>query len=141
MNSEEITTVLQSLVNSIKYRGVSSTLKALSVPYTETVFSLNDYEERIFQEVEKHFNINKDVLVSARYLHGDIKYAVGMCVFFMTERKHLGEIQRTIFPNKTKVLLSKYRAHIQALSSRSKIGDEKHLYEIRESIKTAISNH
>lgn len=139
MTTEEITTVLQVFSESIKFRGLSATIKLLSVPVSENSdINIDKYEELIFSLVETHFGIKKENLLNSRYAHGDMKYAIGMCVYFISEKKHLGEIRRSIFKNKTKVLLGKYRSLITSLSVKSKV--DKRIYEIRETIRTAIES-
>lgn len=135
MYTEEITTTLRALIGSIEQRGLSATLKLLQHPIVEKA-DLTAFEKKVFALVEEYMGIKREDILQSRYMHGDTKYAVGLCVYFMSREKTLGQIKKDVFPNKTKTLLSIYSRQISNLSAKSRV--DKRIYDIREKIKSQL---
>ena len=109
MKREDNIEILEELLNSIKSRGYLNTLKVLKTEKQKKVTISNPYDKFVVQTISDTFGISQDELLFNRYMRGEHKYAVGFCVYYLYEKKSIGEIHKTIFRNKNKSLLSKYR--------------------------------
>ena len=95
-------------------------------------------DKLIVLEVTKAFNISKEDLFYSRYERGELKYAIGFCVYYLYKYKTLGEIFKTIFKNKNKSQLSKYRQLIVELNP--KIEQDKKYITLLEVLDQKIEN-
>lgn len=120
MNEEEIIEIFETLVDSVKTRGLDKTKQLLYVEKPKDFKpQLNDYERYVIDTVVKAFKIDVEDLFYGRYRRGNYKYAIGCCVHFLYEIQTLGEIQKKIFKNKNKSLLSKYRNDVLDLNEKT----------------------
>lgn len=108
MSQEETIEILQELLKSIKERGFKKTLNILKSS-SEIIPITDPFDNHVIDLICEYFKVDKIDLLQSKYMRGDIKYAVGMCVYFLYENKSIGEIHKRIFPHKNKTLLSKYR--------------------------------
>lgn len=109
MKREDNIEILEELLNSIKLRGYEKTLKVLKTEKQRKISVSNPYDKFVLQTISDAFGLSQDELLFKRYVRGEHKYAVGFCVYYLYEKKSIGEIHKTIFRNKNKSLLSKYR--------------------------------
>lgn len=115
MNQEETIEILNELLKSIKSRGFRKTINVLKTQNQKEVELTDPFDVFVIESVCSCFNITKDNLLYSKYMRGENKYAIGLCVYYMYENKSLGEIHKKIFLNKNKTLLSKYRQIIYDL--------------------------
>lgn len=116
MNQEETIEILNELLKSIKSRGFRKTINVLKTQNQKEVELTDPFDVFVIESVCSCFNITKDNLLYSKYLRGENKYAIGLCVYYIYENKSLGEIHKKIFVNKNKTLLSKYRQIIYDLN-------------------------
>jgi hypothetical protein len=108
--------------------------KTLSLVYVEgegAVAGHDNYTRFVLEVVSEVFGITIDELLNSRYIRGDIKYAIGFCVYYLYQEKTLGEISKKIFVNKNKTLLSKYRQMVCDLNA-SHTSDAKYIAIMKE---------
>ena len=74
------------------------------------------FDKFVIETICEAFNTSEDDLINSKYLRGDNKYAIGLCVHYIYEVKSLGDIHKKVFRNKNKTLLSKYRQIILDLN-------------------------
>lgn len=139
MSQEETTQILSELLKSIKTRGFRKTLNLLKTNRKVRPEITDKVDLFIINSVATAFDIGQEELLEGKYIRGENKYAIGMCVYFMYENKSLGEIHKRIFVNKNKTLLSKYRQLIFDLRTNSK--EDKRILEIRNELETNIENY
>jgi hypothetical protein len=108
MSQEETIEILQELLKSIKTRGFKKTLNLLKST-SESAPITDPFDNHVIDLICEYFEVDKNDLFQSKYMRGEMKYAVGMCVYFMYKNKSIGEIHKRIFPHKNKTLLSKYR--------------------------------
>ena len=118
MRQSENIDLLQKVLESVSRRGYKKTLDLLSFKVEDNVVLRKTKDKLIIAEVIKAFNISKDDLFISRYERGELKYAIGFCVYYLYKYKTLGEIYKTIFKNKNKAQLSKYRQLIVELNPK-----------------------
>lgn len=124
MNNQETIEILEELLNSVKTLGFRKTLNILKVEKKKDVIEMDDYDHFVLDTVTDEFGITVDDLLYGRYIRGEIKYAVGFAVYFLYEKRTLGQIHKNVFKFKNKTLLSKYRQMIFDLKKSHK-ADEK----------------
>lgn len=139
MSQEETTQILSELLKSIKTRGFRKTLNLLKTNRKVRPEITDKFDLFLIKSVASAFDISEDELLEGKYIRGENKYAIGMCVYFMYENKSLGEIHKRIFVNKNKTLLSKYRQLIFDLRTNSK--EDKRFLEIRTELENKIENY
>lgn len=139
MSQEETIEILQELLNSIKSRGVKKTLNLLRSQAIQQIEVTDPFDKFIITEVLQSFNITLKDLLYGKYQRGDAKYAIGLCVYYMYERKSIGEIHKAVFANKNKTLLSKYRQVILDLNKQ--IPEEANVLQIMKTIDKNIENY
>ena len=136
MRQNENIDLLQKVLESVSRRGYKKTLDLLSFKNDDNVELRKTKDKLIIAEVIKAFNISKDDLFLSRYERGELKYAIGFCVYYLYKYKTLGEIYKTIFKNKNKAQLSKYRQLIVELNP--KIEQDKKYITLLESLNEII---
>ena len=129
--------LFESLMNSISKRGYKKTIEILTFKNDDHVTLRKKRDKEIVSEILKAFNISKDYLFYSRYERGDLKYAIGLCVFYLYQEKTLGEIHKTIFMNKNKAQLSKYRQLILDLDP--KFEQDKKYIEIKTELDKILN--
>jgi hypothetical protein len=139
MNHEETIDIIQELLKSIKIRGFKKTLNILKTS-KQTEIELSDpFERFVIKTVAEAFSINEDDLLYSKYVRGDNKYAIGLCVYYLYLRKSLGEIHKRLFVNKNKTLLSKYRQIIIDLNSSH--SEDQKILSIKIDLDAKIDNY
>ena len=136
MRQSENIDLLQKVLESVSRRGYKKTLDLLSFKVEDNVILRKTKDKLIIAEVIKAFNISKDDLFLSRYERGELKYAIGFCVYYLYKYKTLGEIYKTIFKNKNKAQLSKYRQLIVELNP--KIEQDKKYITLLETLNKII---
>lgn len=131
MTQDETIEVLDHLLKSIKVRGLKKTLSLIYVEGEDSVGGYDNFTRFVLEVVSEVFGITMDELMNSRYIRGDIKYAIGFCVYYLYQEKTLGEISKKIFINKNKTLLSKYRQMICDLNA-AHTSDAKYLAIMKE---------
>jgi hypothetical protein len=131
MTQEETIEILEHLLKSIKVRGLKKTLSLVYVEGEGAVAGHDNYTRFVLEVVSEVFGITIDELLNSRYIRGDIKYAIGFCVYYMYQEKTLGEISKKIFVNKNKTLLSKYRQMVCDLNA-AHTSDAKYIAIMKE---------
>jgi hypothetical protein len=138
MNNQETIEIIEELLNSIKTLGYKKTLNLLKVQKKKEVNDIDDFDTFVLDTIVKEFEITLDDLLYGRYIRGEVKYAIGFVVFYLYEKKTLGQIHKNIFKFKNKTLLSKYRQIILDLKKSHK-ADEKFI-TIKEKLDKKIQN-
>lgn len=138
MKQEDNINLLQKVLDSISKRGYKKTLDLLSFKIEDNIVLRKAKDKLIVSEVTKAFNISKEDLFYSRYERGELKYAIGFCVYYLYKYKTLGEIFKTIFKNKNKSQLSKYRQLIVELNP--KIEQDKKYIILLEELDKKIEN-
>lgn len=139
MNQDETTEMLHELLRSIKIRGFRKTLNLLKNNQRKPVEIVEPLDIFIINAVCDVFNVTQDELLNGKYLRGENKYAIGMCVYYLYENKSLGEIHKRIFINKNKTLLSKYRQLIFDLKPSYK--EDVKILAIKTELEKRIENY
>lgn len=116
MNQEETVEILQELLKSIRIRGFKKTLNLLKTEQQQDVPISEPFDKFVIETICEAFNTSEDDLINSKYIRGDNKYAIGLCVHYIYEVKSLGDIHKKVFRNKNKTLLSKYRQIILDLN-------------------------
>jgi hypothetical protein len=138
MSQEETIDILEQLLRSVKVRGLKKTLNIIKVDHDNSSLILDEKVNYILDCVSKAFSISQNEIFNSRYVRGDIKYAIGFSVYYLYQEKTLGEIAKTVFKNKNKTLLSKYRQMICDLNELH-ISDAKYL-KIKKELDSLIEN-
>ena len=138
MRQSENIDLLQKVLESVSRRGYKKTLDLLSFKEEDNVVLRKAKDKLIILEVTKAFNLNKDDLFFSRYERGEIKYAVGFCVYYLYKYKTLGDIHKNIFKNKNKAQLSNYRQLIDDLNP--KLEQDKKYISLLEQLNQKIEN-
>jgi hypothetical protein len=131
MTQDETIEVLEHLLKSIKVRGLKKTLSLVYVEGEGAVEGHDNFTRFVLEVVSEVFGITIDELLNSRYIRGDIKYAIGFCVYYLYQEKTLGEISKKIFVNKNKTLLSKYRQMVCDLNA-AHTSDAKYIAIMKE---------
>lgn len=110
MNQEDSLELLQELTSSIKNRGIKKTINLLKFHVeNEIVIPLDVKDKLIIDTIADKFKIDINEIIDTKYLRNDHKYIIGFCVYYLYRDKTLKQIQKTVFKNKTKTLLSRYK--------------------------------
>jgi hypothetical protein len=140
MSQEDTIELLEELLTSVKQRGYKKTIGLLKTNIGIESLVLDEHQRNVITIVAEEFGITLEDIVSSRYMRGENKYAVGFCVLYLYSRYTLGEIQKNIFKNKTKTLLSKYRNMILELNKNEKVSEIKRIIDIKEKLDKRIEN-
>lgn len=139
MKKEETIEILETLLDSVRVRGFKKTISVLKNSKGSEIDLSDPYDKFVVDTILNKFNISYDALLFNKYLRGDNKYAIGFCVYYLYDRKTLGEIHKQIFKNRNKTLLSKYRQMIYDLNDAHK-ADHKYL-EIKSDLDKKIEEY
>lgn len=138
MSQEETIEILQELLKSVRTRGFKKTLNLLKTQSQAQVYLTDPFDKFIIETISEAFSIHEDDLLYSKYMRGENKYAIGLCVHYLYENKSLGEIHKRIFTNKNKTLLSKYRQIVYELNANHP--EEKRILAIKTEIDSKIEN-
>ena len=135
MNQQNEIVLLEELMSLVKNKGYTKTINILK-KNNSTVFELeNDYDKFVVNLVSETFDIESHDLLQSRYSRGNMKYAIGFCVYYLYQNKTLGYIGKNIFKDKNLTLLSRYRQMIFDLNKK-----DLPYYEIKEDLDKKIEN-
>lgn len=135
MNQQNEIVLLEELMSLVKNKGYTKTINILK-KNNSTVFELeNDYDKFVVNLVSETFEIESHDLLQSRYSRGNMKYAIGFCVYYLYQNKTLGYIGKNIFKDKNLTLLSRYRQMIFDLNKK-----DLPYYEIKEDLDKKIEN-
>jgi hypothetical protein len=109
--------VLNSLTAYIKQNGVEAAIAHLNTAPKELT---DNYQKRVLHEVAYAFGMTTDTLLNAKYLRGDQKYAIGFCVHYLYPTLSITEISKSIFAQRDKAVLSRYKSIIEKLNPKHK---------------------
>ena len=109
--------VLNSLTAYIKQNGVEAAIAHLNTAPKELT---DNYPKRVLHEVAYAFGMTTDTLLNAKYIRGDQKYAIGFCVHYLYPSLSITEISKSIFPQRDKAVLSRYKSVIEKLNPKHK---------------------
>ena len=119
MNQQNEIILLEELISIVKNKGYTKTINILKKNNT-SVFELdNPYDKFVVNLIADTFEINSNDLLQSRYSRGNMKYAIGFCVYYLYQEKTLGYIGKNIFKDKNLTLLSRYRQMIFELTKPS----------------------
>lgn len=139
MGQEETIQILEELLTSVKVRGYKKTLSALKIETNKKIENLDDFDKYVLDCVTEELNLTINDLLFSRYTRGNNKYAIGFCVYYLNDKKPMGEIHKKIFINKNKSLLTRYRQIIFNLNKSHK-ADIKFI-EIKNNLDKKIQNY
>ena len=135
MNQQNEIVLLEELMSLVKNKGYTKTINILK-KNNSTIFELdNDYDKFVVNLVSETFEIELHDLLQSRYSRGNMKYAIGFCVYYLYQNKTLGYIGKNIFKDKNLTLLSRYRQMIFDLNKK-----DLPYYEIKEDLDKKIEN-
>lgn len=135
MNQQNEIVLLEELMSLVKNKGYTKTINILK-KNNSTVFELdNEYDKFVVNLVSETFEIETHDLLQSRYSRGNMKYAIGFCVYYLYQNKTLGYIGKNIFKDKNLTLLSRYRQMIFDLTKK-----DLPYYEIKEDLDKKIEN-
>ena len=139
---EEAIELIENLVHSLKSRGIKKTTALLKVVKENSLYNTDEFSAFVIDNICRLTNTNSKDLINGRYIRGEIKFAVGLCVFYLYQRHSIGAIHRHLFSTKGRSLLSKYKQFVFSLNPKFK-GDQKYLAikkEMDELINTYNKN-
>jgi hypothetical protein len=135
MNTNDVTLdVLDCLSAYIKQNGVEATIAHLNTAPKELT---DNYPKRVLHEVAYAFNIDVDTLLNAKYIRGDQKYAIGFCVHYLYPDLSITEISKTIFAQRDKAILSRYKSVIEKLNPKHNA--DKEYIKIKEQLDILLN--
>lgn len=138
MSQENTTELLEELLKSIKTRGYRRTINLLKVQTEKEIEIENELDKFIVDSVCEAFKMDLKHILYSKFVRGEIKYAIGLCVLYLYDRMSMGEIHKKIFHTKNKTLLSKYRNLVFALNAKNP--EEKKIIEIKAELDKKIAN-
>lgn len=109
--------VLNSLTAYIKQNGVEAAIAHLNTAPKELT---DNYPKRVLHEVAYAFGMTTNTLLNAKYIRGDQKYAIGFCVHYLYPSLSITEISKSIFAQRDKAVLSRYKSIIEKLNPKHK---------------------
>ena len=109
--------LLSTLSEFIKENGLQAAIKQLNITPKELT---DNYPKRVLHEVAYAFGMTTDTLLNAKYIRGDQKYAIGFCVHYLYPNLSITEISKTIFNQRDKAVLSRYKSIIEKLNPKHK---------------------
>lgn len=127
MNQEDTIEIFTVLLQSLRNKGLKKTinlLKGESVHCNNIEFDNNT--QFVIDSVCNEFSIKFDEISSTKYSRGENKYIIGFIVFYLYQNLSLKVIQKNVFFNLTKSLLSNYKQLIFDLD-KDKIRNEKYI--------------
>lgn len=116
-NNNELN-LLKELVSLVESKGFARTLNILKENNNKG-YEVNDpFDSFVLNTISTQFDISIENIMRSRYVRGDMKYAIGFCVYYMYENKSLGEIKKNVFKDRNKGLLFRYRQMIIELTKK-----------------------
>ena len=126
--------LLSTLTEYIKENGLQAAIKQLNIAPKELT---NNYPKRVLHEVAYAIGMTTDTLLNAKYIRGDQKYAIGFCVHYLYPNLSITEISKTIFNQRDKAVLSRYKSIIEKLNPKHKA--DKDYLKIKEELDLILN--
>ena len=118
MNQQNEIVLLEELLSLVKNKGYTKAINILKKNNT-SIFNLdNEYDKFVVEMIAETFELSTTDLLQSRYSRGNMKYAIGFCVYYLYQNKTLGYIGKNIFKDKNLTLLSRYRQLIFDLTKK-----------------------
>jgi hypothetical protein len=118
MNQQNEIILLEELLSIVKNKGYTKTLNILK-KNNSSIFEIeNTYDKFVISLIADTFEMDSNELLQSRYSRGNMKYAIGFCVYYLYQEKTLGYIGKNIFKDKNLTLLSRYRQMIFDLTKK-----------------------
>lgn len=136
MNQQNEIILLEELISIVKNKGYTKTMNILK-KNNSSVFELeNPFDKFVVSLVAETFEMDSNEIIQSRYARGNMKYAIGFCVYFLYQEKTLGYIGKNIFKDKNLTLLSRYRQLIFDLTKK-----DLPYFEIKEQLDKKVENY
>jgi len=136
MNQQNEIVLLEELLSLVKNKGYTKAINILKKNNT-SIFNLdNEYDKFVVEMIAETFELSTTDLLQSRYSRGNMKYAIGFCVYYLYQNKTLGYIGKNIFKDKNLTLLSRYRQLIFDLTKK-----DLSYFEIKEELDKKIENY
>jgi hypothetical protein len=136
MNQQNEIVLLEELLSLVKNKGYTKAINILKKNNT-SIFNLdNEYDKFVVEMIAETFELSTTDLLQSRYSRGNMKYAIGFCVYYLYQNKTLGYIGKNIFKDKNLTLLSRYRQLIFDLTKK-----DLPYFEIKEELDKKIENY
>lgn len=136
MNQQNEIVLLEELLSLVKNKGYTKAINILKKNNT-SIFNLdNEYDKFVVEMIAETFELSTTDLLQSRYSRGNMKYAIGFCVYYLYQNKTLGYIGKNIFKDKNLTLLSRYRQLIFDLTKK-----DLPYIEIKEELDKKIENY
>ena len=136
MNQQNEIVLLEELLSLVKNKGYTKAINILKKNNT-SIFNLdNEYDKFVVEMIAETFDLSTTDLLQSRYSRGNMKYAIGFCVYYLYQNKTLGYIGKNIFKDKNLTLLSRYRQLIFDLTKK-----DLPYFEIKEELDKKIENY
>jgi hypothetical protein len=136
MNQQNEIVLLEELLSLVKNKGYTKAINILKKNNT-SIFNLdNEYDKFVVEMIAVTFELSTTDLLQSRYSRGNMKYAIGFCVYYLYQNKTLGYIGKNIFKDKNLTLLSRYRQLIFDLTKK-----DLPYFEIKEELDKKIENY
>lgn len=136
MNQQNEIVLLEELLSLVKNKGYTKAINILK-KNNSSIFNLdNEYDKFVVQIIAETFELSTTDLLQSRYSRGNMKYAIGFCVYYLYQNKTLGYIGKNIFKDKNLTLLSRYRQLIFDLTKKDLA-----YFEIKEELDKKIENY
>lgn len=127
MNQEETIEIFTVLLHSLKNKGLKKTINILKGETNQVNnIELDNNSTFIVDTVCAEFNIIFSDITNAKYSRGENKYIIGFIVYYLYQSTTLRIIQKNVFCNLTKALLSTYKQLIFDLY-KDKLNNEKYI--------------
>ena len=118
MNQQNEIILLEELLSIVKNKGYTKNLNILK-KNNSSIFEIeNSYDKFVISLIADTFEMDSNELLQSRYSRGNMKYAIGFCVYYLYQEKTLGYIGKNIFKDKNLTLLSRYRQMIFDLTKK-----------------------
>jgi hypothetical protein len=136
MNQQNEIVLLEELLSLVKNKGYTKAINILK-KNNSSIFNLdNEYDKFVVEMIAETFELSTTDLLQSRYSRGNMKYAIGFCVYYLYQNKTLGYIGKNIFKDKNLTLLSRYRQLIFDLTKK-----DLPYFEIKEELDKKIENY
>jgi hypothetical protein len=125
LNQEDTIEVLTVLLQSLRNKGLKKTINLLKGEKNIEI-QFDDETKFIVDSVCNEFDCSFNDIVNSKYSRGEKKYIIGFIVYYLYQFSSLKAIQKSIFTNLTKALLSTYKQLIFDLD-KDKIYNDKYI--------------
>lgn len=140
MTHEETVDILEEVLNSIRTNGVKRTLDLLKSSNSRKAVDITDpLDNYIVGEILSRFDMTYDQLFFSRYIRGENKFVIGMCVYYLYRHRTMAYIKKKILPSKSKQLLGQYRKMIMDLKPSTP--EHAKYVKIKAELDTAIEQY